>query len=351
MLVDLVGWEKRPSCLTTMAYELCSTISENYSSLADGKELLFLSLQIGFRHLNPNNPRVLAKLTHTVHHQHMTNVIFKSADDEIVADLLHAWTSHSNSHEPSPSLSVCARDLIGLRPSSSRLRRLAIRAVECIGYQKFERVGLQGFFELLDHLGVSAEDMDDKKVWATLLLDIIQSSEGIRHLSPPYWQLLVELSLSGSVRPECIAWNPNIMTYLERIQEGGKLECWMCIVWMLWPPETGITTEEDLGRVSLSLFRQRSGSVWKLGQRLVEWWSEERTEGAPESFRRIRDQVCLEWRSRLNRKSLLRIASPLQALCSTVFCFRSTQITDNGTEETARSPSPPSSLSPRENVL
>jgi len=60
----------------------------------------------------------------------------------------------------------------------------------------------------------------------------------------------------------------------------GMLEHWMGIVWMLWPPETGITTEADLRRVSLSLFRQRPGSVWKLGRRLVIRWREECPEGA-----------------------------------------------------------------------
>ena len=76
----------------------------------------------------------------------------------------------------------------------------------------------------------------------------------------------------------------------------------MGVVWMLWPPETGVTTEADLGRVMLSLFRQRPGSVRKLGQRLVERWSKELTEGVPESFRRICDQARREWRSGLGRK-------------------------------------------------
>jgi len=320
MLVDLAGWEQRPSCLTTMAYELCSTVLENYSNLTDGRQLLFLSLQIGFRHLDPNIPKVQAELTHTGYHHRMAGVVFGSAGSEIIADLLHAWTSHSDSHQPSPSLGMCARRLVGLRSSSRRLRRLVIRAVGSIGYQRFKRVASKGFFELLDHLHPGVEEIDDKGAWAALLLDIIQSPKGVRHLSSPYWELLLELSLSGPVRPGRIAWNPDIVTYLERAQEGGKLECWMGIIWRLWPPETtDVTTEGDIGRVSLSLFRQRPGSVWKLGQRLVERWSEERPEGVPESFRRICDEACLEWRSRLNRKFPFLVASTSYAYGS--LCF------------------------------
>ena len=291
MLVDLAGWKQRPSCFTTMAYELCSAISENYSRLADGKELLFLSLQIGFRHLDPNNPRVPTKLTHTEHHQHMADIIFESADSEVIADLLHAWTSHSDSHEPFPSLAMCVRHLVGLRPSSRRLRRLVIRAVGSIGYQKFEQAGLPRFFGLLDHLDASIEDVDDKEVWATLLLDIIRSSD--RHLSPPYWELLVELSLSGSLQSGGVAWDPAILTNLEASQEWGKLVCWMGIAWIVWPPESDVTPEGVLRDALLSLSRHRPGAIPKL-EEWIERWSVSHGKAVPETFQRISGQARFE---------------------------------------------------------
>ena len=289
MLGDLAGWKRRPHSLTMMAYELCSAISENHSSLADGRRLLFLSLQIGFRHLDPQDPRIPVELAHTSFHPWMVDIVFESGDDEVIADFLHAWTSHGDSHEPSPSLGLCAGHLIGLRPSSRRLRRLVIRAVELIGPWEFE-VGEGEFFRLLNHLRVGVEDMDKEDPWVTLLTHVIQHPEGVRNLPHPYWELLVELSLSGSLQHGSIAWDPDIMTSLEGDQEWGKLECWTSIAWMLWPPEAGITTEADLGGVTLSLFRRRPDAILKLG-RLAERWSEERCEGVPESFRRICDQA------------------------------------------------------------
>jgi len=302
MLVDLAGWEQRPSCLTTMAYELCSAVFENYSSLVDGRQLLFLSLQIGFRHLDPKNPQIPTKLTHTEYHQKMVDIIFESGGEDTIADLLHAWTSHSDSHKPPPSLSKCVGHLIGLQPSSQRLRQLIIRSVGLISRQEFGEVDAGEFCQWLNRLHVSVKDMDMEGRWVNLLTHIFHRPEGVQHLSQPYWELLAELSLSGSLQPQRVTWNPDITTDLEHGQEVGKLECWMVVVWMLWPPETGITTEEDLEHVSLSLFRQQPSSVWKLGQRLVERWSEERPEGVPESFRQTWNKARLEWLSGLNCK-------------------------------------------------
>ena len=302
MLADLAGWKQRPGCLTTMAYELTSAILENYFGLADGKLLLFLSLQIGFRHLDPQHPQIPAELAHTEHHQQMVNVVFESGDEEVIADLLHAWTSHSDSHQPPTSLCVSAGYLIGLWPSSWRLRRLVIRSIELTDPHEFEELDAGDLCRWLTHLHVDVKDMDREDRWVNLLATIIRRPEGVRCLPHPYWELLMESSLSGSLRPGGITWDPDITMNLESNREWRKLECWIGIVWMLWPPETGITTEAYLRRVSLSLFRQRPGSVWKLGGRLVERWREGRSEGVPESFRRIRDQACLEWRSRLGCK-------------------------------------------------
>jgi len=326
MLADLAAWKQRPGCLTTMAYELCSVILENYSTLTDGKLLLFLSLQIGFRHLNPHHPQIPTELAHTEHHQRMVNAVFNSGDEEVIADLLHAWTSHSESHQPSPSLDVCAGYLVGLRPSSQRLRRLAIRSIELIDNREFEEIGTGKLCQWLDHLDVGAEDMDREDRWVDLLTFIIRHPEGVRCLPHPYWELLVESSLSGSLRSGGVTWDPNIMTNLESDQEWGKLECWMGIVWMSWPPETGDTTEADIGRVSLSLFRQRPGPVWKLGRRMVEQWNKERPKGVPDSFRRICDQVCLEWRSRLDRKFPSMVASRFRAYVGSCFVLDPLQL-------------------------
>jgi len=290
MLINLAGWRQRPSYLTAMAYELCSVISENYSGLADGKRLLFLSLETGFRHLDPKNSQISTKLVHTVHHERMVDVVFEGEDAEVIADLLHAWTSHSDSHKPSTSLNMCARHLVGLRLSSRRLRRLTIRAVGSIGYRGFERVGLEGFFKLLDRLQVGVGDIHSGKDWATLLLDTIKSSTGIQNLPHPYWDVLAELSVLEPQLLEGIAWSPHIMASLEGDKEWGRLECWMGVVWIVWPPETGSTTEEFVRSVMLSLFRERPGAILKLEQ-CVGQWSVKHGKAVPKTFQQICEQA------------------------------------------------------------
>ena len=183
--------------------------------------------------------------------------------------------------------------LICLQPSSQRLRRLVIRAIGSVGYQEFKQAGAEEFFELLNHLHASIEDMDDNKDWATLLLDIIEHSEGIRRLPHSYWRLLVELLFSESQRPRDVSWNPHIITSLEREQEWDKLECWMGVVWMAWPPEGGKTTEEDLERVMRSLSHHRRGAIQSLGE-WMERWGGDPNNVAPESFQRTCEQVRLK---------------------------------------------------------
>lgn len=283
ILHQLSMWSSRPSCLTRTAYWWCSLICETHQNLEGGDELLLLSLEVGFRHLNPQDYRIEASLTHTEHHQHMIDITFGSGDNEVIADLLHAWTSHSDSHKPPPLLNMCAAYLIRLQPSSQRLRRLIIRAIGSIGYQGFNQVGAVGFFELLDRLHADVDDMDDKGDWATLLLDTIQHSEGIQRLSHSYWKLLVELPVSKSRWPGDVAWSPHIMTALEHNGDWDKLECWMGVIWMVWPPEGGKTVEEDLERVMRSLFNRRPGAVRKLGE-WVERWSNAPFNILPESF-------------------------------------------------------------------
>jgi len=258
---------------------------DNHQYLTD-RESLLLSLEIGFRHLDLQRSWIEdLDLIKTEHHQALVNVVFESGDCEVVADLLHAWTVRGRSYETMCTLSgTCMKYLVNLHklgPFSSRLRQLVIRSVELIGYEGFERVGVEIFVELLDHLHVTVEDMGGKYEWARLLLDIIQSPEGIQQLSHWYWELLVEVSRSwrGGV------YNPQIAISLTEAEEWDKLERWTRIVWAAWPPEPGWRTEEDLEQLMIPLFHQRPDAVQKLGQ-WMEQWSKKWGEEVPESFER-----------------------------------------------------------------
>jgi len=312
MLRDLIKLEHRPEYLTAMVYNWCSVIYEKRERLQDWNSLL-VCLEIGFRHLDFRTECIGIVLTHTKHHQGLVDVVFKSQESEPIADLLHAWTANHKYHRPAQGLlDFCPAHLIGLRnlvPFSPRLRRLIIRSVELIGYKGFEGAGVEGFIGLLNHLHVAVEDMDDKYNWGKLLLDTIQSSEGIQHLFHWYWELLVELAAleyplestfmdlfmergapSGSRRLSLdLAHSLQIITSLTEAKEWSKLECWVGIVWMLLPEELD-PGEGDLGHSMTLLFRQRPEAAQKLEQ-WMEQWSQGAHKDVPESFKQAHERA------------------------------------------------------------
>ena len=317
-LYQLTRMENHPIWLTKMAYEWCSVICENYSSLRDGKELLFLALEIGFRHLNL---WISAELTHTEHHQKMVDIVFEDArDGEAIADLLLAWTSTHEVHKQYMALGMCARQLIhdhviDFLSSSQRLQQLVICAIGFIGFQEFKQVEVGGFCKLLDCLHVSAKDIYYKECWTRLLLDTVQSSEGIQCLSYPYWELLVELVISYALFLRDITWSPHVMAPLEGSQEWDKLGCWIAVGWIsLGQSESSGSTEdaklqkEGLGQqmgqwseewqknledMTLLLFHQQPGAIQKLEQWMEKWRKEYWMNHIPRSFQQICEKAYL----------------------------------------------------------
>ena len=289
VLRDLVKLESRPLCLSEMAYEWCSVICEN-QSFEDRESLLLDSLEIGFRHLDPLRRRIGdLHLIHTEHHRGLVDVVFKSNNNEVIADLLHAWTVASNHHKSAHTLlGICTGHLVDLHnlvPFSPRLRRLLIRSVEVIGYNGFEEVGVERFVELLNHLHVGVEEVEYRFKWVSLLLGTIQSPGGV-DLSNHTWELLVELTTSGPLLAIHLVYNPHVMTSLLEAQEWDKVECWIGVVLTTWS-ETDVTTE-DFKRAMASLFRHRPGAAQKLTQWMKRW---SRKRGVPEYFERIYNQA------------------------------------------------------------
>ena len=294
MLRSLTGWENRPRCLTKMAYEWCSVICENRQTFGYWDRLVLYSLEVGFRHLDPQCRQIGVELTHAEHHRELVEVVFKRKESEVIADLLQAWTLrniYDGDDQADALLGICAGHLVdvhNLVPLSPRLRRLVIRSIELIGYKRFEEVGTGRFVDLLNHLHVDVEDMDNEFQWMGILLDTIKSSEGARDLSIRSWELLVELvtaTLFWFLKLRIPTYTPKVMASLLEAQEWDKLECWIGVVWMAWPPETDAAMEavED---AMVSLSRQRPGAVQKLTQWMERWgtrWSNK----VPEAFQRI----------------------------------------------------------------
>ena len=276
MLRDLAKLENHPKRLTEIAYGWCSVMCGDHRGLQDRENLLLVCLEIGFRHLDFRRRSIEPMITHAEHHRGLVDVVFKSQESEVIADLLQAWTAEGGSHEPAHELlGFCVGHLVCLHnlvPFSSRLRQLVIRSVELIGYEGLKGVGVERFIGLLNHLHVTAEDIGREHVWARLLLDAIQSSEGTQHLSYWYWESLAELAVSESwwLRLEP-AHSLQIITSLTEAKEWSKLECWVGIVWMLLPWEANAMVEGVLGRSMLLLFRQQPGAVKKLEKWMERW--------------------------------------------------------------------------------
>jgi len=309
MLRDLIKLEYRPECLTEIVYEWCSVICEKRERLQDWEGPLLVCLEIGFRHLDFRTKFIEARLAHTKRHRGLVDVVFKSQESESIADLLHAWTAKRKYQKWALDLlGFCPAHLVGLHdlvPFSPRLRRLAIRSIEQIGYKGFEGEGAERFIGLLNHLHITVEDMDEKKNWGRLLLDTIQSSEGTQHLSHRYWKFLAEFTASeylleptpmdplmGQGTPSNSrhlrldpAHSLHLITFLTEAKEWSKLECWVGIVWMLLPEELD-PEEGDLGHSMTLLFRQQPGAAQKLKQ-WMEKWSRGAGKDIPDSFKQV----------------------------------------------------------------
>ena len=254
-----------------------------------GEELLFLSLEIGFRH----GPRLGMEQTSfdPRYHKSMADIVFGSQRGEVIADLLYAFTQSRAAYPFTHPLNVCAKHLVNL-PSlnlSPRLRPLVIRSVELIGHQGFGEVGVENLVRLLYRLGVSIDDVGSRFSWTELLLGIIKSHEGRECLSYSYWELLVELSLPYDGNHQGLTdYDPQVMISLRDAQEWDRLACWICFVWIersLCPDGT----LGDLERGTVLLFRHRPDTIQKL-----EEWMVRSGRDIPVAFQQICEQGRLE---------------------------------------------------------
>jgi len=293
ILSDLARMENHPRYLTERAYKWCSAICENYQNFTDGQQLLFLSLKIGFRHLNPESLWRQGPLIHTEHHPKLADIIFESGGDEAISDLLVAWTLGYPSHGPLNGCVMHLTLLHKLQPFSPRLQQAIISSVETIGYNGFKEVEVEAFVALLNSLDVAVKDVGQQIQWPLLLLGITQFSEAAQHLSHHYWVLLVELTILYSfwLEPHP-TYNPQVMTSLKDAQDWDKLECWMGVVWMIWPPKDDEPMEKELECGMLLLFQQQPGAIKKL-QQWMEQWSNEWGLDVPKSFAQICEEACL----------------------------------------------------------
>lgn len=298
LLDTLLTWENRPVCLTPIAYQWCSAISESIGrSEQDGSNpgkpprshydvvgprpsprdgpnpcadpyrgLLFMALAVGFRQIGPNHISSDIHLTHTRHHESMLDNVFTSEDDDVVADVVSVWIV-----DPlvTPSGS-CTRRLRKLtertQPFSPRLRRTIVHAIQSHWLVELEADGLE-FVLLLNHLEVDVGDVDDvdgaagKLCWVSLLAGVLRSPAGREHLSSHYWLLLGNLvSMGARLPPSSPGPDIEIMRSLEDTEDWGKLETWLLTIW--GSSYTGEAVPmQDVERATFRLFRQRAAAI------------------------------------------------------------------------------------------
>jgi len=274
MFIELTEWDNRPDYLRAKAYEWCSVICTNYSDIDDGEKLLFLALEISFRGLDPQCQWTDVQPVQTKHYRHMADIVFNSGDGEVIADLLQAWATCSSSQRSRGLPNMCAKHLVRLERvdhASKRLRRLIIHTIGCLGFRPFERAGVEGFTALLERLVVCVDDVSDAHSrirWLPLLLGVVRSPDGWRSLGYPHWELILELSVTGTLfLRDPIKHELGIMVSLEEQRDWDRLECWVCFGWSILRP-TIDSVLESLERVTLSLLRQRPGIAEKLKQLL-----------------------------------------------------------------------------------
>ena len=289
-LYILTQLEERPRDLGEVAYGWCAMICRNRHRYQDWETLLLTSLEVGFRHVRQSGPRALPTSTGAEHQQEIFDAVLGSGNNEAVTDLICA--SLMTSWHGGLGLSICANYILDHRGGATGpLREIFVSCVWRVDSSSsvLEKVGKGRFVELLNRLHISNTDLrcaSHYKAWTAILLETIRTAEEARRLDIQSWELLAELVTIW--RSPSSTYNPDVSTFLVDGKEWDKLECWMSVVWMAWPPEPGNVVKE-LEDVMELLEKERPGAVRKRMDR----WSEQYRRDVPESFKQTCDKLAL----------------------------------------------------------
>ena len=218
---------------------------------------LFRILAIGFRQVDPDRRGSAVRLNHALQCGQMFEAVFSSDDDETIADAVCIWIVDSVGIPPGSFARYLARRLERTDPLSPRLRRMSIRAIECIGRDELEVSGLETI-RLLNRLKADVDSIVDEPRWAEALISAIRSPAGMGTLSSHCWRLLGNLVLvillPGSFAPRDV----EVMKALEEAGDWETLEVWMAVIWRGGPTPK---STEDVERMTLELLSQRPSAL------------------------------------------------------------------------------------------
>ena len=272
-------------------YGWCLMIWKNRESYEGWETLVLLSLEVGLRnyYTSPIGIRDVP-FTGGELHQGVHDTVLKSNNSEAVTDLV--WASLMFDKTGGLGLSICADYIIDRRgritePSSQHLRSFFTDHVARMGSWAFLVEGRERSAEVLNtvHIGVEEAGTWERFSWSETLVDIIEFAEA-RCLTLHAWKFLAKFMTTG--RPGGSWYNPDITISLMNAQEWDKLECWVDIVWVAFPPEIDNVAKE-LEDAMEALEKERPGALRKR----VERWSETWGKDLPESFQQTCDKLAL----------------------------------------------------------
>ena len=166
----------------------------------DSAHLLSILLEIGFRLAEPGHGQPALHLKHAFRHDKIFEIAFSSYDDEVIADAVCAWIADGHGTPPGSLMHQLTKRVERDTPFSPRLRRVSIRAIECIWSREVRAAGSE-VVQLLNRLDVVADDVLEKCEWERLLVDVI-CSQTADSLSTHYWRLLDSLAVPGTLDTE-----------------------------------------------------------------------------------------------------------------------------------------------------
>jgi len=364
LLRFLAAWKERPAYLTPMAYRWCSAFSGTITGSGQARmdirrarsswlqlsqwikgalrrletrftevgpgcdlvhptggsrkdldlhgyvDLLFTTLEIGFRVARPGRGWPTIRSNHASHHDQMFELAFSSDDDGVIADAVYAWIADSDrtpDRAPDGSLArYFAKRVERTAPFSRRLRQMGVRAICHIRPSDLTVSTLEAV-RLLNRLEVDVEDVDaeERINWVKLLVGVIRSPSGLESLSSHNWRLLGELVLiarsfdSHLVRglvstaksfDSHSGRDTEVMRSLEKAEDWEKLEVWMVVVWV-FPPALAAETMQVVRQATLKLSLRQTSALQRF-ENLCEGdviWSQYKL-----LLRRICDQARAE---------------------------------------------------------
>jgi hypothetical protein len=218
------------------------------------RDLLPMTVEVGFRLSAPGSTKQLPLSGHTSHHDLVFKGLLSSWDGEIVADAVCMWTAGCDFRP----VGSCARYLVArverTKPFSPRLRRASVRAIKLIRRRITRWVSGLEIFRWLNRLGIDGDDVMDKREWAELLVEAIRSPTGVGNLSFHHWRFLDKLTLEYGfdyeLSTDFALRGAEVTKLLEEVEDWERLEIWMTIAWQHvgWS-----TTTKDTERVTLKL--------------------------------------------------------------------------------------------------